>query len=299
MPRSMRITLAMAVARLRAGGLVGFPTETVYGLGADASNVLAVRQIFAMKGRPADHPLIVHLGSVEHIGAWAVLPPVGAVLAEALWPGPLTLILPRHPDVPDEVTGGLDTVGIRIPAHPNALALLEAFGGGLAAPSANRFGRVSPTTADHVISEFDGLVPVLDGGPCSVGVESTIIDLTGPPALLRPGGIPTETIETITGPLGSSTTRAPGTLAAHYAPRTSLLLSRDPQADAARLRAEGRTVAILPAGPPLEHARRLYAELRRLDLLGVDILIAELADGDGLGRAINDRLSRAAASRHE
>lgn len=293
----MSLTLTQAVVILRSGGLIGLPTETVYGLGADARNPLAVRQIFAMKGRPADHPLIVHLGDVEQVGDWAVTGPVASALAAAFWPGPLTLVLPRQPGVPDEVTGGLETVGIRVPSHPAASALLKAFGGGVAAPSANRFGRVSPTTAAHVEAEFGGAVPVLDGGPCPVGVESTIIDLTGPPALLRPGGIPTEAIEAITGPLGSSTTRAPGTLAAHYAPRTALLLSDRPQVDAERLRGEGRTVAILPAGPAEEHARRLYAELRRLDQLGVDILIAELAGEAGLGRAINDRLSRAAASR--
>ncbi|MFT5682121.1 MAG: L-threonylcarbamoyladenylate synthase [Myxococcota bacterium] len=293
----MSTSLADAVAILRSGGLVAFPTETVYGLGADASNPLAVRQIFARKGRPADHPLIVHLAEVEQVGDWAVMSEVGRALATAFWPGPLTIVLPRKPAVPDEVTGGLETVGIRIPCHPIAAALLSAFGGGVAAPSANRFGRVSPTTAAHVVSEFDGVVPVLDGGPCSVGVESTIIDLSGPPALLRPGGIPVEAIEAITGPLTSSNTRAPGTLAAHYAPRTALLLSTHPEVDAARLRDEGRTVAILPAGDPVDHAHRLYAELRRLDGLGVDILIAELSGAGGLGRAINDRLSRAAAAR--
>lgn len=294
---AMRISLTDGVAVLKTGGLLAFPTETVYGLGADASNPLAVRQIFAMKGRPADHPLIVHLASAEAVGDWGRLGAVGQALAAAFWPGPLTLVLPRQESVLDEVTGGLQTVGIRVPSHPTAQALLQAFGGGLAAPSANRFGRVSPTTAAHVLSEFKDAVPVLEGGACSIGVESTIIDLSGPPALLRPGGVPVEAIEAITGPLASSSTRAPGTLATHYAPRTALLLSRNPAVDAARLREEGRTVAILAAGEDTEHARRLYAELRRLDDLGVDILIAELAGEGGLGRAINDRLSRAAASR--
>jgi len=297
MPMAMRISLTDGVAVLKTGGLLAFPTETVYGLGADASNPLAVRQIFAMKGRPADHPLIVHLASAEAVGDWGRLGAVGQALAAAFWPGPLTLVLPRQESVLDEVTGGLQTVGIRVPSHPTAQALLQAFGGGLAAPSANRFGRVSPTTAAHVLSEFKDAVPVLEGGACSIGVESTIIDLSGPPALLRPGGVPVESIEAITGPLASSSTRAPGTLATHYAPRTALLLSRNPAVDAARLREEGRTVAILAAGEDTEHARRLYAELRRLDDLGVDILIAELAGEGGLGRAINDRLSRAAASR--
>lgn len=293
---AMRISLTDGVAVLKAGGLLAFPTETVYGLGADAANPLAVRQIFAMKGRPADHPLIVHLASTDHVADWGRMGAVGRALAAAFWPGPLTLVLPRQAAVLDEVTGGLETVGIRVPAHPTARALLQDFGGGLAAPSANRFGRVSPTTAAHVQSEFGDAVPVLDGGPCAIGVESTIIDLSGPPALLRPGGVPVEAIEAITGPLAASSTRAPGTLATHYAPRTALLLSRNPAADGARLREDGRTVAILSAGEDTAHARRLYAELRRLDALGVDILIAELAGEGGLGRAINDRLSRAAAS---
>ena len=297
MAMTMRISLTDGVAVLKAGGLLAFPTETVYGLGADASNPLAVRQIFAMKGRPADHPLIVHLASAGQVATWGELGAIGQALAAAFWPGPLTLVLPRRSAVLDEVTGGLETVGVRVPAHPAAQSLLQAFGGGVAAPSANRFGRVSPTTAEHVLDEFSGSVSVLDGGPCAVGVESTIIDLSGPPALLRPGGVPVEAIEAITGPLTSSSTRAPGTLANHYAPRTALMLSRNPVADAAQLREEGRTVAILAAGEATEHARRLYAELRRLDELGVDILIAELASAGGLGRAINDRLSRAAASR--
>lgn len=296
MAMPMRISLTDGVAVLKTGGLLAFPTETVYGLGADASNPLAVRQIFAMKGRPADHPLIVHLASVDHVDQWGQMGAVGHALAAAFWPGPLTLVLPRQATVLDEVTGGLQTVGIRVPAHPTAQALLQRFGGGLAAPSANRFGRISPTTAAHVQAEFSDAVPVLDGGPCAIGVESTIIDLSGPPALLRPGGVPLEAIEAITGPLAESSTRAPGTLASHYAPRTSLLLSQDPAVDAARLREKGCTVAILAAGDDAEHARRLYAELRRLDTLGVDILIAELAGEGGLGRAINDRLSRAAAS---
>jgi L-threonylcarbamoyladenylate synthase len=281
---------------LRQGELVAFPTETVYGLGAAADQPLAVRRIFAAKGRPVDHPVIVHLPDASHLERWAHLDGTPArALAAAFWPGPLTLVLRRTDRVLDEVTGGRPTVGLRVPHHPVAHALLQAVGGGVAAPSANRFGRVSPTTAAHVRAEFGDAVHVLDGGPCVVGVESTIVDLSGDaPALLRPGGVPTEALEALLGPLPIGTTVAPGTLPGHYAPHTALRLSAHPAADAARLRAQGRTVATLPAGDPAPHARRLYAELRRLDALGVDVLVAELAPEAGLGRAINDRLRRAA-----
>ncbi len=187
--------IARAVAVLRDGGLVAFPTETVYGLGADASNPAAMARIFAAKGRPADHPLIVHLASADEIGAWAAsVPPLAAAFATACWPGPLTIILRRSERVPDAVTGGLDTVGLRVPSHPLALELLAAFGDGIAAPSANPFGSVSPTTADHVRTGLGDRVDlILDGGPCEVGVESTIVDLSGDePAILRPGGLPRE-----------------------------------------------------------------------------------------------------------
>jgi L-threonylcarbamoyladenylate synthase len=179
-----------AVALLRAGELVAFPTETVYGLGADAANPAAVAKIFAAKGRPQDHPLIVHLDGAAQLDAWARdIPAYAFELAEAFWPGPLTLILKRQPGVPDAVTGGQDTVGLRVPGHPLALELLRAFGGGLAAPSANRFGRISPTTARHVREELgEAVAMVLDGGPCQVGIESTILDCTGgAPRILRPG----------------------------------------------------------------------------------------------------------------
>ena len=288
-----------AAQLLRSGALVAFPTETVYGLGALATDPVAVRQIFATKGRPVDHPVIVHLPDADHLDRWALTDGTpAALLAAKLWPGPLTLVLRRRPGVLDEVTGGLDTVGLRVPSHPVARALLAAVGDGVAAPSANRFGRVSPTTAAHVRGEFGDEVHVLDGGPCTVGVESTIIDLTGDqPALLRPGGVPAEAIEAIVGPLTDSATRAPGTLPGHYAPHTALVLVDDSEAAEARadaLRALGRSVAILPAGAPADHARRLYAELRRLDTLGVDVLVAIRAADSGLGRAINDRLQRAA-----
>ncbi len=288
--------LARAVALLRAGELVAFPTETVYGLGADAADPLAVRRVFAAKGRPADHPLIVHVAGVGAAERFAVLDGRARALAAAFWPGPLTLVLPRRPAALDEVTGGRDTVGVRVPRHPVALALLRAFGGGVAAPSANRFGRVSPTRAEHVREEFGEEVFVLDGGPCAVGVESTIVDLSRPDrvGLLRPGGVPVEAIEALVGPVEPGGVAAPGTLPAHYAPRTALRLSRDPEAEAARLRQRGLRVAVLRAGEPEDHARRLYAELRRLDALGVDVLVAEVAPDSGLGAAINDRLRRAA-----
>ena len=187
---------------LRAGGLVAFPTETVYGLGADASNPEAVRAVYRVKGRPADHPLIVHVASAAAVPRWAAaVPPAAAALAEACWPGPLTLLLPRRADVDATVAGGRDTIGLRVPAHPLALQLLEAFDGGIAAPSANHFGRVSPTTAAHVRADLgDEVDLILDGGPCTIGVESTIVDVTvEPPALLRPGGIPLEALEAIVG----------------------------------------------------------------------------------------------------
>ena len=194
--------IARAVEILRRGGLVAFPTETVYGLGADATNPSAVAQIFAAKGRPAHHPLIVHLATADDLDEWADgIPTLARTLADACWPGPLTMILRRSRRVPDAVTGGLDTVGIRVPAHPMALALLRAFEGGVAAPSANRFGSVSPTTAAHVHAGLGDRVDlILDGGPSEVGVESTIVDLSGDaPALLRPGGLPRERLEALAG----------------------------------------------------------------------------------------------------
>ncbi|MBC8454727.1 MAG: threonylcarbamoyl-AMP synthase [Deltaproteobacteria bacterium] len=284
-----------AIAHLRAGALVAIPTETVYGLAGDAMNPLAIRRIYATKGRPTGHPVIVHLGPDADPNEWGEMNPLAQTLAEHFWPGPLTLIVKRRPRVLDEVTGGLDTVGLRVPSHPVAQTLLSAFGGGLAAPSANRFGRISPTTAHHVQADLGSEVMVLDGGPSAVGIESTIIDVSeNKPCMLRPGVIDPESIEACVGPLGISNTPAPGTLKSHYAPMTSLLLSHNPESDRKRLEAEGRTVAVLEATKLEDHARNLYGELRRLDALGVDILIAEMATNVGIGRAINDRLSRAA-----
>ena len=290
-----------AVRVLRAGGLVAIPTETVYGLAADASNADAVRRIFAVKGRPADHPVIVHLAVAEQLGEWAAaIPPTAAILADACWPGPLTLLVPRAPHVLDVVTGGRSTLGVRVPAHPLTLDLLARFGGGLAAPSANRFGKVSPTTADHVRADLgDDVDFVLDGGPCPIGVESTIVDCTvEPPQVLRPGGIPTEHIAALlnssldpeTGP-----SRAPGMLESHYAPTCRLLLVNS--ADEARRLAHGRpTAEILDDADLAHYARSLYSRLRDADDRGVDTVIAVMPPAVGLGHAIRDRLTKAAST---
>jgi L-threonylcarbamoyladenylate synthase len=211
---------------LRAGGLVALPTETVYGLGANAEDPSAVARIFQVKGRPPSHPLIVHIGGAEHLDDWVQdVPATARLLAEHFWPGPLTLVLRRGRRVPLEATGGLETVAVRVPDHPVALALLTAFGGGVTAPSANRFGSVSPTTADHVRAELGEAVDfVLDGGPCEVGVESTIVDATGEiPSILRPGGVTREDLEAVLGfPIAVPSTshvRVPGQHPSHYAPR--------------------------------------------------------------------------------
>jgi L-threonylcarbamoyladenylate synthase len=225
---------------------------------------------------------------------WAQANDVARALGAAFWPGPLSLVLPRTSAVLDEVTGGLDTVCIRRPAHPLAQQLLSAFGHALAAPSANRFGRVSATEAAHVRAELGEDVPVVDGGPATLGIESTIVDVTGPqPAILRPGSISRREIEAVVGPLGSSTVRVSGTLDRHYAPHTGLVVSADPDAEAERRRSQGQRVAILRALPGASYARALYAELRRLDASGVDVLIAERSADPDLGEAINDRLARA------
>ena len=309
-----------AVAILRRGGLVAFPTETVYGLGADARNPDALAKLYAAKGRPADHPVIVHLGDVGQVVQWArEITPIAQKLARQFWPGPLTMILKRAPGAGDAVTGGQDTVGIRVPSHAIAHALLEKFGGGVAAPSANRFGRVSATTAAHVRQEFgDAVDLVLDGGASDVGIESTIVDATGAaPVLLRPGHISARDIEEAAGvPLAQPTAqspRAPGTLAAHYAPATPLLVM---ESDlllelAATLTRQGKRVAVLArsALQPLvagitwiaapadaaAYAHDLYANLRTLDAAGCDAMLVEQLPQLAEWAAINDRLGRAAA----
>jgi L-threonylcarbamoyladenylate synthase len=289
-----------ALEVLRNGGLVAIPTETVYGLAADAANGRAVARIFEVKERPVDHPLIVHVATPEQLSEWARdITPAAARLADTCWPGPLTLLVHKAEHVLSVVTGGRDTVGVRVPAHPMTTELLTRFGGGLAAPSANRFGGVSPTTADHVRADLGELVDyVLDGGPCPIGVESTIVDCTvEPPQVLRPGGITEDEIARILGtelaaPEGPS--RAPGMLAAHYSPRAHVLLA-DSRADADAIAAEHSGSWILDHPNDLAiYARSLYADLRAADDRGVKNVIAVLPAASGLGHAIRDRLIKAA-----
>ena len=305
-----------AVDVLRGGGLVAFPTETVYGLGADASSAAAVRRLFAVKRRPADHPVIVHLGDPALLPEWAShVPDAAAGLARACWPGPLTVVVRRAARVPDAVTGGRDTVGLRVPDQPLALELLRAFGGGVAAPSANRFGRVSPTTADHVRADLgDDVDLVLDGGPCRVGVESTIVDCTGPsPAILREGGVPRRRVEALLGttvPLRTGgEVAAPGTRASHYAPRARVELTDRAEIDerAMAALARGERVGVIGA-PPVDprvvglgapadaerYAHDLYAMLRAADAHELALVLAVVPDGAGLAAAVADRLRRAA-----
>jgi L-threonylcarbamoyladenylate synthase len=313
--------IAEAGACLRAGGVVAFPTETVYGRGADARNAAAVRRVFAIKGRPASHPLIVHLAVAEWLADWArEIPDAAWALARAFWPGPLTLVLPRHPRVLDAVTGGQDSVALRVPAHPVALDLIRA-AGALVAPSANRFGHVSPTTAEHVRAELgDAVDLILDGGPCRVGVESTILSLlTDTPTLLRPGAVTPEQIETVLGrPVmrQGGGVRAPGGLPAHYAPDTplELLPPQDVPERAETLLKAGLRVAVLAMGEDLrrlpagvhrlampraagDYARGLYAAVRDLDAAGFDVILAEAPPPGSDWDAVRDRLTRAARAK--
>jgi L-threonylcarbamoyladenylate synthase len=308
-----------AVQILRAGGLVAFPTETVYGLGADARSAQAVRKIFAAKRRPADHPVIVHLADAGDLAQWARETPQAAQrLIRHFWPGPLTLILQRAADVIDEVTGGQNTVGLRVPSHPLAQRLLRAFGGGIAAPSANRFGRISPTTAAHVHEELGDVVEmVLDGGACDVGIESTIVDFSmGTPRLLRPGGIAVNELEAImqtaVGRADAHSPRASGTLLAHYAPAARMLLvAPDELEEAIRTYAqEANTVAVVArrtaprdfiaglwhvaATDAQIYAHDLYATLRSLDRSGCRLLLVESPPDGPQWEAVRDRLQRAA-----
>ncbi len=316
-----------AAARLlEAGKLVAIPTETVYGLAADAGNPDAVAAIFTAKGRPSNHPVIVHVARDADLSRWAsAVPDEARRLIDAFWPGPLTLILPRAPNVPAAVTGGQNSVGLRCPSHPTAQALLKEFRqgqGGLAAPSANRFGRVSPTMAQHVIDEFGApgvgpLAAVLDGGQSDVGIESTIVDLTRlatrGPVLLRPGRISAVQIEHVLGRrLASTDTAAPrvsGSLDAHYAPQTpvALIASDELAAVINRLQKNGRRVALMhyadcipasvsarmPADPD-GYAHALYANLRAMDTQGADLIIVEQPPDDAQWQGVNDRLRRAA-----
>lgn len=299
----------LAVERLRAGGLVALPTETVYGLAADARRPEAVARIFSVKGRPTDHPLIIHLADAEQIDAWAIEVPAAArLLATACWPGPLTMLLRRAPGVADAVTGGRDTVGLRVPGHDVTRRVIRALGSGLAAPSANRFGRVSPTTARHVADDIgDRLDPerdlILDGGPCTVGIESTIVDLTvAPPQVLRAGAITAREIERLIGRVGATSgqSRAAGMLTSHYAPACTVVLADDratADRNAAALRHAGRTVGVLDRTADLVvAAQHLYDDLRRADRQGLDALVVVLPPPDGLGHAIRDRFVKAAAA---
>ncbi len=313
--------IKQAAAILHAGGLVAFPTETVYGLGADAENEVAVRKVFAAKGRPADHPVIVHLADVQDIIRWSGnIPQLAWRLAEKFWPGPLTMILPRSSRAKDVVTGGLKSVGLRVPSHPVAQALLREFGSAIAAPSANRFGRVSPTSALHVRAEFGDTLPlILDGGSCEVGLESTIVDFSGDaPAILRPGAITQEQVEAVCGkilsPPADNSTRCSGRLESHYAPRAIVEIVKPSEVcvRAAELEKQGKKVAIL--GPPdvphrvgtelillgndaATQARTLFSALRKVDELGCDVALVCPPPTTGLGVAVLDRLQKAAGPR--
>ena len=320
-------SIAAAADALARGDLVGLPTETVYGLAANAGSDVAVRGIFAAKGRPADHPLIVHVGGAAQVGEFAAeVPAFAQRLIDAFWPGPLTLILPRRPGVAEAAAGGHATVGLRCPSHPVAQALLAACAvrgvRGLAAPSANRFGRVSPTTAQHVAAEFgDGLL-VLDGGPCAVGIESSIVDCTrGAPVLLRPGQIARADIERVAGQrllskqeLEQPDPQAPGTLMAHYAPtaRVRLMDARELRAALDMLGADARHIAVWSRAPLRsasgallvrrmpddagEAARQLFAVLRDFDAAGVRLIWVEAPPPDPAWDGVRDRLQRAAAA---
>lgn len=301
---------------LREGRLVAFPTETVYGLGADARNDRAVARIFEAKGRPRFNPLIVHLPDIDAVARVAALGDAAERLAVAFWPGPLTLVLPLREDagISPLVSAGLSTVAIRVPAHPLAQALLRAFGGPVAAPSANPSGRISPTRAEHVLAGLGGrIAAVLDGGACPVGVESTIVDVTGSgaPRLLRPGGLPLEALEDCLGgpvapapPPAENAPTAPGQLASHYAPRGAVRLNTGAPAEAEVFIGfgpgqEGADFNLSPTGDLVEAAANLFHMLHAADALagpGGSIAIAPVPD-HGLGRAINDRLRRAAAPR--
>jgi L-threonylcarbamoyladenylate synthase len=323
--------IAAAVAALRAGELVAFPTETVYGLGADARNPEALRKVFTLKGRPADHPLILHLHSLDELERWVTaVPPMARQLAARFWPGPLTLVLPRAAGVSDVLTGGQDSLAVRIPAHPVARALLAAFGSGIAAPSANRYGRVSPTRAAHVREEFPATLLVLEGGDCEVGLESTIVSLLGEtPQLLRPGAISRAALEAelgiaVAGAVERAAPRVPGSMLAHYAPQTPLrLLDRQHFVSELRLAlaaaaSAGERVAVWAQRPQpadldqdlraavlqwniapslaADYGRELYAALRRLDKSGASRILAESVPEGVEWDAARDRLLRAAAT---
>jgi L-threonylcarbamoyladenylate synthase len=299
--------VARAVAVLRAGGVVAIPTETVYGLAADVADANAIARVYAIKGRPAGHPLIVHAHDVEALeGYVAEITPALRALAARFWPGPLTAVVARGPRTPHAVTGGQETVAVRVPEHPLARAILAGFDGALAAPSANRFGHVSPTTAEHVRADLGADVDlIVDGGPARVGVESTIVDLTGAvPAVLRAGAItPSQLGDALGAPVVTrvgGAVRAPGSLPSHYAPRAQVVLvDAGARESAARERAAaGERVALLTlSDDPSAAARSLYATLRALDADGYDTIVATLPADTEQNAAVRDRLIRASAPR--
>jgi L-threonylcarbamoyladenylate synthase len=303
-----------AAARcLAAGGLVAFPTETVYGLGADAGNGEAVARLYAAKGRPSFNPLIAHVADIAAARRVGVFTAAADRLADAFWPGPLTLVLPKQPDcgVADLALAGLDSVAVRVPAHPVARALLKAFGGPVVAPSANRSGHVSPTSAAHVLADLRGRIDlIIDAGACTVGVESTIVSCLGEPALLRPGGVAREAIEQVLGstlamaPVAEEPPLAPGMLTSHYAPKAALRLNAEAAEPGEALLAFGPAPAfpgtmlnLSPRGDLIEAAVNLFSHLRALDASGARRIAVMKVPQDGLGEAINDRLNRAAAPR--
>jgi L-threonylcarbamoyladenylate synthase len=315
--RATQAELDTAVAALRDGELVAFPTETVYGLGANARDPAALRRIFELKGRPADHPLILHLDSARFVRRWvAEFPPVAEQLASRFWPGPLTLVLPRGPDASEVLTGGQDTVAVRVPSHPMAQQLLTAFGGGIAAPSANRYGHVSPTRAEHVREEFgDAVEVILDGGECTLGLESTIVSLVGSrPRLLRPGHVSLAELVEVVGPVESgadaSSPRVPGSALRHYAPQTPVVrvppVSLESRIDE-QLRGSGRVAVLalraarraqqgvtwINAGSRADaYAHDLYANLRSLDKAGAALILVEDVPERAEWAAVRDRLGR-------
>ncbi|HVZ50838.1 MAG TPA: L-threonylcarbamoyladenylate synthase [Pseudolabrys sp.] len=305
-----------AAACLAAGGLVAFPTETVYGLGADAGQGEAVARLYAAKGRPAFNPLIAHVADLAAARRVARFDAAAEKLAHAFWPGPLTLVLPKQPDcaVSELALAGLDSVAVRVPAHPVAQALLKAFGRPVVAPSANRSGHVSPTDAAHVMADLRGRIDlIVDGGPCAVGVESTIVSCLGEPTLLRPGGVPREAIERVLGSAlaqaaeaaaGDEAPLAPGMLSSHYAPKAHLRLNASTPRDGEALLAfgpapefSGLTRNLSPSGNLIEAAANLFSHLRALDASGAKAIAVMKVPRTGLGEAINDRLRRAAAPR--
>jgi len=298
---------------LAAGGLVAFPTETVYGLGADARNGEAIARLYAAKGRPSFNPLIAHAADIANARRVGVFTAAAEKLAAAFWPGPLTLVLAKQPDcnVADLALAGLDSVAVRVPQHPVARALLKAFGGPVVAPSANRSGHVSPTSASHVLADLRGRIDlIIDAGPCTVGVESTIVSCMERPTLLRPGGIPREAIEKVLGgvlaiaPASDDVPLAPGMLISHYAPKAALRLDVDTAGPGEALLAfgpppafSGTMLNLSPRGDLIEAASNLFSHLRALDASGAKRIAVMKIPHDGLGEAVNDRLKRAAAPR--